>query len=389
MPSSPSFLRKSAQFRANGVQDRSQFRRKWILRRRIYLILLIGLVILGLIIFKGDHFPYNRGQLVRSAKNRLNAEGKVRSSDVQPRENLPAWAGGVMPEAEKASDTSGIRQELPGLEPLKVDSDNSRSRLKVLGVVGLQTDYGSVDRRTALRDTWLPSNPEDLASLQQATGLAFRFVIGRTSDLQMMAELDKEIEKYKDFIRLEVEEKYQKLAQKTLAFFKAAYMLFDADFYVKADDNIYLRPDRLATLLAKDRTSSRTYLGCMKKGPVVTNSKLKWFEPLGHLFGNEYFSHANGPIYALSAEIVASLALARNDSFRFFSNEDITIGAWMLAMNVDHEDNRALCDAECTSTSIAVWDIPKCSGLCNATEKLRKLHNMGKCSRTPTLPAGG
>ena len=27
-----------------------------------------------------------------------------------------------------------------------------------------------------------------------------------------------------------------------LAYFKAAYALFDAEFYVKADDDIYLRP---------------------------------------------------------------------------------------------------------------------------------------------------
>lgn len=47
-----------------------------------------------------------------------------------------------------------------------------------------------------------------------------------------------------------------------------------------------------------------------------------------------------------------------------FSNEDVTIGAWMLAMNVKHENNQALCSAECTSTSIGVWDIPKCSGMC-------------------------
>jgi len=45
-----------------------------------------------------------------------------------------------------------------------------------------------------------------------------------------------------------------------------------------------------------------------------------------------------------------------------FSNEDVTIGAWMLAMNVNHENSRELCAPECTSTSIAVWDIPKCSG---------------------------
>ncbi|KAL7259046.1 hypothetical protein ACSBR1_005032 [Camellia fascicularis] len=44
-----------------------------------------------------------------------------------------------------------------------------------------------------------------------------------------------------------------------------------------------------------------------------------------------------------------------------FSNEDVTIGAWMLAMNVNHEDNRQLCEPECTPSSIAVWDIPKCS----------------------------
>ena len=51
-----------------------------------------------------------------------------------------------------------------------------------------------------------------------------------------------------------------------------------------------------------------------------------------------------------------------NHSFRMFSNEDVTIGAWMLAMNVNHENNLELCARECTSTSIAVWDIPKCSG---------------------------
>lgn len=45
-----------------------------------------------------------------------------------------------------------------------------------------------------------------------------------------------------------------------------------------------------------------------------------------------------------------------------FNNEDVTIGSWMLALNVWHEDNRAICDSRCTSTSIAVWDIPKCSG---------------------------
>lgn len=124
----------------------------------------------------------------------------------------------------------------------------------------------------------------------------------------------------------------------------------------------------------------------MKKGPVFRDPNLKWYEPLGDLLGNEYFLHAYGPIYALSAEVVAGLSVLRNDSFRMFSNEDVTIGAWMLAMNVNHEDNRQLCSPECTSTSIAVWDIPKCSGLCNPAQKQRELHKSYICTKSPTLP---
>lgn len=74
---------------------------------------------------------------------------------------------------------------------------------------------------------------------------------------------------------------------------------------MKADDDIYLRPgffdflphcfhisfigleilfdfllllisDRLSVLLAKERSHPLTYLGCMKKGPVFTDPKLKW-----------------------------------------------------------------------------------------------------------------
>ncbi|KAH9761612.1 putative beta-1,3-galactosyltransferase 12 [Citrus sinensis] len=185
--------------------------------------------------------------------------------------------------------------------------------------------------------------------LEQATGIAFRFVIGKSKDAKKMAQLEKEIDK--------------------LAYFRAAFLLFEAAYYVKADDDIYLRlasSDRLATLLAKERSNPLTCIGCMKKGHVITDPKMKWYEKSGHLIGNEYFLHAYGPIYVLSAYVVASLAAARNNSLRMFSNEDVTIGSWMLAMNVHHEDNRAICDPRCTSTSIAVWDIPKCSEPINA-----------------------
>ncbi|KAH9800005.1 putative beta-1,3-galactosyltransferase 12 [Citrus sinensis] len=229
-------------------------------------------------------------------------------------------------------------------------------RPKLLGFVGIQTGFASADRRAALRRTWFPSDPDGLLRLEQATGIAFRFVIGKSKDAKKMAQLEKEIDK--------------------LAYFRAAFLLFEAAYYVKADDDIYLRPDRLATLLAKERSNPLTCIGCMKKGHVITDPKMKWYEKSGHLIGNEYFLHAYGPIYVLSANVVASLAAARNNryvllfSLRMFSNEDVTIGSWMLAMNVHHEDNRAICDPRCTSTSIAVWDIPKCSEAMSSTKSI-------------------
>ncbi|KAG8067435.1 hypothetical protein GUJ93_ZPchr0005g15252 [Zizania palustris] len=258
-------------------------------------------------------------------------------------------------------------------------------REKVLAVVGVHTEIGSAARRAALRATWFPPNPEDIVSLEHGTGLSFRFVIGRTKDKEKMADLQKEVDMYHDFLFIDAEED-TKPPQKMLAFFKAAYDMFDAEFYVKADDAIYLRPDRLAALLAKERSHHRTYIGCMKKGPVVNDPNMKWYESSWELLGNEYFSHASGLLYALSSEVVGSLAATKNDSLRMFDYEDVTVGSWMLSMNVKHEDIRAMCDSMCTPTSIAVWDSKKCSNSCNPAEIAKVLHNTTLCSKSPTLP---
>ncbi|KAE8782365.1 putative beta-1,3-galactosyltransferase 12 [Hordeum vulgare] len=200
-----------------------------------------------------------------------------------------------------------------------------------------------------------------------------------------MADLQKEVDMYHDFLFIDADEG-TKPPEKMLAYFKAAYDMFHAEFYVKADDTIYLRPDRLAALLAKDRLHHRTYIGCMKKGPVVSDPNMEWYESSYGLLGNEYFMHASGSLYALSSEVVGAIATTYNESLRMFDYEDVTVGSWMLAMNVNHEDNCAMCDSTCTPNSIAVWDSKACSGSCNPIEKIKELHNTTLCSKSPTLP---
>ena len=75
------------------------------------------------------------------------------------------------------------------------------------------------------------------------------FVIGRANNKAKMAELRKEVAQYDDFMSLYIEE-YSKLSYKMLAFFKVSYALFDFEFFVKVDDDIYLKPDCLSLLLA-------------------------------------------------------------------------------------------------------------------------------------------
>jgi len=41
-------------------------------------------------------------------------------------------------------------------------------------------------------------------SLEEATGLAFRFVIGKTNDKSKMSELKKEVAEYDDFLLLDI-----------------------------------------------------------------------------------------------------------------------------------------------------------------------------------------
>jgi len=55
-----------------------------------------------------------------------------------------------------------------------------------------------------------------ICSLEESTGLAIRFMIGKTKSEEKMAQLRREIAEYDDFVLLDIEEEYSKLPYKTL-----------------------------------------------------------------------------------------------------------------------------------------------------------------------------
>ena len=67
---------------------------------------------------------------------------------------------------------------------------------------------------------------------------------------------------------------------------------------------------------------------------------------------------------------------------------DVTVGSWLLALNSTHFDDRRLCETSCTETSIAVFDMPECAGLCNPVSSLGSLHADPVCQASSGAALG-
>lgn len=111
-----------------------------------------------------------------------------------------------------------------------------------------------------------------LKELEKEKGIVIRFVIGHsaTPGGALDKALDLEEAEYKDFLRLQHVEGYHQLSTKTRLYFSTAVSIWDAHFYVKVDDDVHVNLGTLTTTLAKHRSKSRIYIGCMKSGPVLS-----------------------------------------------------------------------------------------------------------------------
>lgn len=132
---------------------------------------------------------------------------------------------------------------------------------KAFVVVGINTAFTSRKRRDSLRDTWVPRGHK-LRKLEREKGVVIRFVIGHSGTPgggALDRALDAEEAESRDFLRLDHAEGYHELSSKTRSYFTTAVATWDADFYVKVDDDIHLNLGMLTSRLAKHRTRRRLY----------------------------------------------------------------------------------------------------------------------------------
>ncbi|XP_072973799.1 beta-1,3-galactosyltransferase 7-like [Typha angustifolia] len=279
-------------------------------------------------------------------------------------------------------------QELLGLHGSPLSSAADKKKKKAFVVIGINTAFSSRKRRDSVRETWMPQG-EKLQELELKKGIVVRFMIGHsaTSNSILDKAIDSEEAQHHDFLRLDHVEGYHELSAKTKTFFSAAVAIWDADFYVKVDDDIHVNLGMLATTLFRHRSKPRTYIGCMKSGPVLSDKNVKYHEPEYWKFGeagNKYFRHATGQIYAISKDLATYISI-NQPILHKYANEDVTLGSWFIGLEVEHIDERNMCcgtppDCEWKSQAgnvcIATFDW-RCSGICKSAERIKYVH--AKC----------
>ncbi|WVZ65163.1 hypothetical protein U9M48_014572 [Paspalum notatum var. saurae] len=265
----------------------------------------------------------------------------------------------------------------------------SKQRKRAFVVIGINTAFSSRKRRDSVRETWMPQG-EKLKKLEEEKGIIIRFTIGHsaTSNNVLDKAIDAENEIHHDFLRLDHVEGYHKLSAKTKIFFSTAVALWDADFYVKVDDDVHLNLGMLVATLGRHKLKPRVYIGCMKSGPVLSDKNVKYHEPEFWKFGedgNKYFRHATGQLYAISKDLATYISI-NQPILHKYANEDVSLGAWFIGLDVEHIDDRDMCcgtppdcewKAQAGNVCVASFDW-KCSGVCNPVERLKYVHS--RCS---------
>ncbi|KAI4976742.1 hypothetical protein ZWY2020_050349 [Hordeum vulgare] len=218
-------------------------------------------------------------------------------------------------------------------------------RKKILAVIGVYTGFGSRLKRNTFRGSWMPRG--DALKKLEEKGVVIRFVIGRSPNRgdSLDRNINEESRKTNDFLILEShEEAAEELPKKVKFFFSAAIEAWDAEFYVKVDDNINLDLAGLIEMLAGRRGSHGLYMGCMKSGAVVSEEEQQWYEPEWWKFGDSrtYFRHASGSLFILSNNLARYINI-NSASLQSYAHDDISVGSWMMGLNATYVDDDRLC----------------------------------------------
>ncbi|KAL5540885.1 hypothetical protein UlMin_043277 [Ulmus minor] len=230
-------------------------------------------------------------------------------------------------------------------------TDGADSKKRPLVVIGVITKFGRSNNRDAIRKAWMGTGAA-LKKMENEKGIIARFVIGRSANRgdSFDRAIDTENAKTNDLIILDDHvESREEFPKKAKLFFAHAADKWDAEFYAKVNDDVYVNIDALGTTLAAYLDKPRAYIGCMKSGEVFSEPSHKWYEPDWWKFGDKksYFRHASGEMFVITQALAKFIRINRS-ILRTYAHDDVSIGSWFIGLDVKHVDEGKFC---CSSWS--------------------------------------
>lgn len=237
------------------------------------------------------------------------------------------------------------------------DNDGFVEKRRPLVVIGVLTTFGRKNNRDAIRMAWMGTG-ETSKKMEDEKGIVSRFVIGRSANRgdSLDRAIDDENSQTNDFIILDQVEASRETSTKAKMFFALAADKWDAEFYAKVNDDIYVNIDTLGATLASHLDKPRVYIGCMKSGEVFSEPSHQWYEPEWWKFGDKksYFRYASGEMYVISRALAKFVSINRS-FLRSYAHDDVSVGSWFIGLDVNHLSEVKFC---CSSWSGAI-----CSGV--------------------------
>ncbi|XP_039032003.1 hydroxyproline O-galactosyltransferase HPGT1-like [Hibiscus syriacus] len=235
-------------------------------------------------------------------------------------------------------------------------NDDTRSKKRLLAVVGIITTFGRKKNRDAIRKAWMQSGAA-LKKLEEEKQIVVRFVIGSSANCgdSLDREIGDENSQTNDFIILDDLEAPEERSKKIKFFFARAVESWDAEFYVKVNDDVYVNIDALGAKLSANLDKPRVYMGCMKSGEVFSEPNLKWYEPDWWKFGDSksYFRHASGEIYAISRALAQFISINK-PILQVYAHDDVSAGSWFIGLVVTHlKEGKFCCNSWSTGSVCA------------------------------------
>ncbi|KAL6127625.1 hypothetical protein ACLB2K_070988 [Fragaria x ananassa] len=157
--------------------------------------------------------------------------------------------------------------------------------------------------------------------------------------------IDNENRQTKDFLILDTHlEAPEGVSQKAKLFFAHVADKWDAEFYAKVNDDVYVNIDVLGATLATHLDKPRIYIGCMKSGEVFSEPSQNWYEPEWWKFGDKksYFRHASGEMYVISQALAKFISINK-DILRTYTHDDVSVGSWFIGLDVKHLSDAKFC----------------------------------------------